>query len=309
MLMRGCMTRQALCLAAGLLAGVAAVAADAGIVEGAPVALAESGFALRLPANDAVAYRGLVNYDKAGGRAGAFLYPVGTAGLAGLLVGIATHGAIVEAGKNSEKTRLQAEADNVLVPFRPVLDGMTHRSLMGQSLQRLGVPAKVRVIDANESADGWIIESLPVFSMTQDRGALVLENAVLVYAASDPTNPRYRNVVKVVSNLHDDADLEAHWRSDEGKRLKDESERLFNHSIRLLMQALEARPSEQAPVEKTFRYTEGKEQRMERAQLVRENCGRAVIKTLRGWLMSVPLRQSAPPPQSTECTSDAAYPA
>jgi len=309
MSMRDRVKRQALCLAAGMLAGVAAMAADAGIVEGAPVALDESGFALKLPANDAVVYRGLVNYDKAGGPAGAFLYPVGTAGLAGLLVGIATHGTLVEAGKNSEKTRLQNEADKVLTPFRPVLDGMTHRILMGEGLQRLGVPAKARVIDANESADGWIVESLPVFSMTQDRGALVLENALLVYAASDPSNPRYRNVVKVVSNLHDDADLESHWGADEGKRLKEESERLFGHSIRLLMQALQARPSDQTQVEKTFRYIEGKEQRMERAQLVRENCGRAVIKTLRGWLMSVPLRQSAPPPQSPECSGEMAYPA
>jgi hypothetical protein len=309
MSMRGRMMRQALCLAAGLLAGVAASAADAGIVEGAPVALAQSGFALRLPKNDAVAYRGLVNYDKAGGPASAFLYPVGGAGIVGLLAGIATHGALVESGKNSEKTRLQTEADKVLDPFRPTLDGLTHRSLMAQGLQRLGMPATVHVIDANESSEGWIVESLPVFSMTQDRGALILENAVLVYAASDPTNPRYRNVVKVVSNLHDDADLESHWAADEGKRLKDESERLFGHSIRLLMQALEPRPAEPALVEKTFRYTEGKEQRMERAQLVRESCGRAVIKTLRGWLMSVPLRQSAPPAPSPDCASDVAYPA
>lgn len=44
---------------------------------------------------------------------------------------------------------------------------------------------------------------------------------------------------------------------------------------------------------RTIRYVEGTAEKMERAQLVSEHCGRLVIKTLRGSLMSVPVKASA----------------
>jgi hypothetical protein len=41
---------------------------------------------------------------------------------------------------------------------------------------------------------------------------------------------------------------------------------------------------------RTFRYPEGGVEKMERAQLVEAHCGRALLRTLRGWLMSVPVK-------------------
>jgi len=226
----------------------------------------------------------------------------------GLVAAVATHGAIVETSKNKEKTRLQEEADRVLDPYKEVLAAFSYRELMERGLPLLNIASAPALIAATDVGDGWIVESFPVFVMTQDRSALVLENALSIYAAKTPTVVRYRNIVKVVSNAQEGEDLPALWGAAEGKLLKEESALLFAHSLRLLLQAAGIAPSG-VSAERTFRYSEGKEQRMERAQLVRESCGRAVIKTLRGWLMSVPLRLPAeysPPP---ECNNGERYPA
>ena len=45
--------------------------------------------------------------------------------------------------------------------------------------------------------------------------------------------------------------------------------------------------------ERTFRYVEGGKDRMERAQLVTPGCERVVVRTLRGWLLSIPVRAGA----------------
>jgi hypothetical protein len=301
--------RMSTVLLAGALAAAGARAASDSPIDPSPLPLAEAGFSLKLPKAETVAYRGMVSYDAAGGKAAAILYP-GVGGIAGLLVGIATHGAIVESAKNSEKTKLQQDADKVLDPYKEILGGFTNKDLMQQGMARLNAGGANKLVDAGDVADGWVIETFPVFSMTQDSSALVLENAVSIYAASDPTAVRYRNVVKVVSNVHEDANLPAHWSADQGRVLRDESTGLYAHSLRLAIQSASVGRAGEEAVEKTIRYSEGKDQRMERAQLLRESCGRAVIKTLRGWLMSVPLRrQTEQAATAPECGSAEPYPA
>jgi hypothetical protein len=53
---------------------------------------------------------------------------------------------------------------------------------------------------------------------------------------------------------------------------------------------------------RTIRYLEGTAEKMERAQLINEHCGRLLIKTLRGSLMSVPAKASAPRGSSADMT-------
>lgn len=54
--------------------------------------------------------------------------------------------------------------------------------------------------------------------------------------------------------------------------------------------------------ERTFRYFEGGEEKMERARLVLDMCDRAVIRTLRSELMSIPLRTPPNRAAATGCT-------
>lgn len=288
-------------LVAGLLAVACAHAATAPAGESDPPALplSDAGFSLRLPEAEKVAFRGVVNLDTAGGPGAQMLYP-GVAGVPGLLIGIFIHGALVEAGKQGEKTKLQQAADQVLEPYSAVIESFTNKELMQSGLSGLRGAGANQLIGPAEVGTGWVVESLPILSMTQDRSALVLENAIAIYAADDPKTVRYRNVVKVVSNARDDPDLLALWSADEGKQLKAVSAELYSHSLALVLQAV-ANAHGEASVQRTFRYFEGKEPKVERAQLVHEACGRAVVKTLRGWLMSIPLRPAAETSNLREC--------
>jgi hypothetical protein len=54
---------------------------------------------------------------------------------------------------------------------------------------------------------------------------------------------------------------------------------------------------------RTYRYLQGGVERSERAQQVAGNCSRAVLRNLRGWLLSVPLRPAGDAP----CTRDTAF--
>ncbi|MFL6661020.1 MAG: hypothetical protein ACJ8G7_02505, partial [Rhizobacter sp.] len=67
-------------------------------------------------------------------------------------------------------------------------------------------------------------------------------------------------------------------------------------------------PAAAAAPHRTFRYAEGAAPKIERAQLIERACTRAVVRTLRGWLLSIP--QSRPADDSAEeaCKSAERYP-
>ena len=264
-----------------------------------PLALADAGFALKPPQRQAVGYRGMADFDRASAGTGQMMYPA--PGLAGFLVAIATHGVLVESSKNAEKTRLQAAADKVLDPYREALAGFADAELMQRALATLDTKGATRLLDPAQPDTGWVVESVPVFTMTQDQRALILDNAIAVYRGDAPTAIRYQNVVRVVSNARTEDDPGPAWAAEQSRLLKEQSVALYAHSLKLLFQELAASSGTEAAMHKTFRFAEGKAERMERAQLIGETCGRAVIKTLRGWLMSVPLRRPADAAQADDC--------
>jgi len=137
-----------------------------------------------------------------------------------------------------------------------------------------------------------VIVSAPVFYMTQDRSALILDNTVSVFNAANGDKPVYENTVRVVSRASEAADLVAYWQDEAGKALRGESATLFRMSVDIVRQhALVQAPD--AVAARTFRYREGKKEAMERAQPISEHCDRALVKNLRGWLMSIPLKRQA----------------
>src|SRR6185436_12077332 len=81
---------------------------------------------------------------------------------------------------------------------------------------------------------GWVVESTPVFAMTQDQKAIVMENAVLVYAPG-ASAASYQNLVRVVSQPKPNADPADYWNANQGEKLKDESAILLAHSLDLAL--------------------------------------------------------------------------
>ncbi|MBC7957340.1 MAG: hypothetical protein H7Y33_15890 [Cytophagales bacterium] len=70
--------------------------------------------------------------------------------------------------------------------------------------------------------------------------------------------------------------------------LRHESALLLAESVDLVLAELAKGPDATELSQKTIRYPEGGGEKMERAALVGERCDRVLLKTLRGWLMSVP---------------------
>lgn len=258
-------------------------------------------WAVRVPGVDKVVFRGGVNHDAAGMGAGTMMYPAPSP--VGFLAALITHGVLNAGFREKQKNQMQANADLILAPFEPVLAGFTNQRLLEAGRQRLPAERATRLLNPNEPAGGdWLVEIAPVFSMTQDRRALVLDNAVRIFGpGSSPVV--YAQTVRVVSAplpaaqavaaatepapVADDEFVKA-WSANQGQKLIDESTSLLAQSLEIALAESGGPATDDKTPHRTFRYPEGGSEKMERAQLVSEGCGRRLIRTLRGWLMSVP---------------------
>jgi hypothetical protein len=272
--------------AASILAGAMISAALA-----SPAWAQNDGLSLRLPKEDRIVYRGAVSFDQAGMGSGSFLYPAPNA--AGMLAAIITHGALAGSARESQKSKLEADADRVLSPYEAVLTSYTQRELAQRAVKKMATQGNKRLLELSDKPGAdRLIEGVSVFYMTQDQSALVLDSIVAIHVPGG-TSPAYQNTIRVVSNPKGAENLAEFWNADQGEALKDQSAILLAEALDLALRAvLPEGPGEAAPF-KTHRYLEGKSEKMERGQLFSEHCNRMVIKNLRGWLMSVPVKQSA----------------
>lgn len=257
-------------------------------------------YRLALLDDQRVPFRGLVRHDDAGLPMGSMLYPAPN--LIGLLAAVITHAAIVEGEKSAQKTRMQEMADKVLEPYRPTLESYLLAQLREQSapaLAAFGVDAAAAADSATATLES--LESVPLFAITPDEAALVLDNTLRI-AAKEGGAPGASVSVRVVSAPLPAADEAAEpraaapgaWTDDEGRRLKTLCAELFAESIGLAMIALDP-PARPAPAAmRTIRYMQGRAEQIERAELIAARPGRLVLRTLRGHLLSVPERTAAP---------------
>jgi hypothetical protein len=79
------------------------------------------------------------------------------------------------------------------------------------------------------------------------------------------------------------------WNANDGVAIKTESVRLLAESLDLALDEIATGLGQDRP-QRTVRYMEGKAEKMERGQILKEQCNRVVLKNLRGWLMSVSVK-------------------
>lgn len=252
----------------------------------------EIGWTLQLPEDEKVLFKGVVDFDASGPSGANMLYPAPNAG--GFLVGLITHAIILESMKSKRKTAAQEAADKVLVPYQDVMQRYTYRELMQRALDKnpLAEPVKlVTYTEKNETSS--LIQSVPIFSLTQDQTALVLDNVISI---SQPGVPAYVNTIRVVSTAAGVADPVPYWTANQGENLKAVTAAMVTDSLQIALKSAAGSLDTDNTTYKTMRYFEGKTEKMERALLLSEQCNRLLIKTLRGWLMSIPVVRSEPNP-------------
>ncbi|AIF47594.1 hypothetical protein [Dyella japonica] len=263
-------------------------------------------WSLQLPADEKVPFSGVANFDGSGMSTGSMMYPAPNA--IGLLAAVLTHAAIMKSTRNAQKTKIQKDADKVLGPYQPVLDGFHTNALMerGLSLTSSGT-ARQLLQEGQDDHQGWLVLSTPSYAMTQDQSTLVLDNIVEIYAPNERKKASYVNTVRVISSARQEQDMMTYWTRDQGNPLKEESARLLAASLDIAI-ADASRAKADAPF-KTVRYQEGHAERMERGQLIDEQCGRVLLRSLRGTLMSAPAKMdetAAPSPTCGDQTANAA---
>jgi hypothetical protein len=250
----------------------------------------ELDWALRLAKDgEPVAYRGVVDSNAAGlGTQGqGMLYPAPN--VVGFLAAVVTHGILVESMKSSQKSKLQEDADRVLEPYRAALAGFMAKDLMREGLGQSRAGRSRRAVESAENpSTAWVVESASVFSLTQDRRAIILESGFSMYAPQSATVPARQVIVRVISDPRPEGEPVAYWGDRDGANLRRESARLYAEALDLAVtEAVGGTGSESR--HRTVRYREGGSERMERAQLLVERCGRIVMRTLRGAVFSVPV--------------------
>lgn len=249
---------------------------------------------LLLPQDNQLVFRGVVNLDGAGMGSGSMMYPAPNA--AGFLAALITHGILLESTKNSQKQKLQEEADKVLLPYQEVLRDFDMTDLLQRALQKsqLG-PDSTLQPEASATMSDWMIGVIPVYAMTQDERALILDAAVSL-RGRHATAAAYQGVIRVVSSPREEVELPAHWTAERGKALKDEAAAMLAHALDIATQlGMEAPPPDVAK-QRTFRYRAGTKDRYERAELLRDECDRLVVRNLRGALMSIPFKRDTEVP-------------
>lgn len=246
---------------------------------------------LRLPKDNKVIYKGVANFDATGAEKGSMMYPGVDA--FSFLAAVFAHGVIVESSKKSKRSKLQEDANKVLTPYQEVLSNYTHKELMQKGLEKMKSAGNKKLVELSESPGASsLIESMPVFSITQDQSTFVLDNAISIYTPDTPSTAIFQSVIRVVSQAKIGMDLPDFWTANQGEMLKEESASLFAESLDIALAEVSSGPNMDNNIYKTIRYFEGTTEKMERGQVISENCSRVVIKTLRGSLMSVPAKQS-----------------
>lgn len=250
-------------------------------------------WSLNLPKESKVSFRGVVSMDNAGSKPANMMYPAPNA--VGLLAAVLTHALINDAARSVEKNRIETEANKVLSPYSDILDAYTHQDLASQAISKTGVAGNHLPFAQPENATNTnhiIVNALPVFSMTQDQKGLVLDNAIALTSggAKDKNPPGY--LIRVINDPQTTEEITDYWKDADGKRLKDESARLLAMSIDIALAQRLVTGNDDDKKFKTVRYLEGGTLKIERAQVLSRQCGRLLIKNLKGVLMSVP--ESAP---------------
>ena len=243
---------------------------------------------LRTPIGSAVPFRGAITYDKAGGKPGVMVYPA--PGLVGLIAAIATHAAVSASVRESEKQKLREESDAVVAPYLGMLGTYRHDDLMRASLPSMksGGDKRIIALEATGASDEVLIDTVPTFYLTQDQRAIIVENAIRIERGAAGI---YEKVIRVISPVQAEGAGTALWLADEAALLKAESARIYALSLDIAVDDLGAQLESSEPF-RTVRYFEGGTEKMERAQVISQQCSHLVLRTLRGDVLAVP-RKSA----------------
>lgn len=240
-----------------------------------------------------VPFAGLASYDNldATGSEGV-LYPGDHPAV--FLAAMLVHAGTVESIKESRRDEIEDQANEVLHPYLPIIQQFSYQQLLAEAVKpvlasttgshHLGFADELVAIATGH----WVMQSSPRFFMLQDSGALVLQNAISLYQQSDQPLMVYQNVVEVISMPYQGEDPVQFWTNHNGKSITTTAQQLMSDSLGLAIEDALKGPSDDAK-QQTFRFYQAGEKTYERGSLITAHYDRLTLRTLRGWIKSVPI--------------------
>ena len=217
------------------------------------------------------------------------LYP-GDAGLAGLIVGIATHAAIESGSSSAKASAAQLAANEALEPIRHVLDRLTMQRAARKIID------SDRRLHAEPLPNSVVLSVNPMFIIDQSLTNLTLRNIVKLQPSEDEKGSLYQNMIEVVKPLPESVSSA----TDEElyRTFSELTDNMLSESISLAIRDASAEFSDRK-VMKTFKFLDNGKFSYERASLIELSCERVVTRSLRKWLSSRPMTFFPDEPQGS----------
>jgi hypothetical protein len=218
------------------------------------------------------------------------LYPA-VGGAVGFLAAVFTHALVAQSAQSLEREAKQAHADKMLLPYSAVITRLDSALVTARTVER------VKSIRSSLPV-GYRVTMKPVLAVASDERTLVLDQAIEVVDPSAPPGspPRFAGMVRIVAPPQPDTHPQAHWLASDGAAMEEEVVALLAHSVDLAL----AMPTSVSAPQRTYRYRQGGLEMMERAQLIGRSCNRLVLRTLRDWILSVPMTETSEGPPCTD---------
>ena len=240
------------------------------------------------------------------GRTGAALVYQGGAGLAGLFAQVLTHAAIENAAQQEALKKAQEEADVVLAGYTELISKNTQRMLISHSIKHLNIsrPA-ISIISPTENMvlaeKQLILESLPVFYMSQDQQSLVLDHQLKAYYKHQPDAVIYQNMAKAISKKQAVDENLNRWKANNGELFIQTTKNLHLSSLQILLEDMYKSLVSQGK-DATHKYYIGNKKHYVRGKVLLSNCKHTAIRNLKGNILVI---QRNSPETSLSCQEQA----
>jgi len=234
------------------------------------------------------------------GKPGTMLYPGGN-GLI-FLASVLTHALINSTANQVKEQSAARRANKIVAPYRELLSQLDLNSLMGDLTTAWPPLGETFLPSGNAKLkNDWLVEVRPAFVLAADARTISAHIWIAFWPSSGSDRPKALRQVQVMSTPIKAEVPESVWKQDEGKRLRATLVGLVAEGLEIGLADAFVDP---ALPQRSVPYTDGREDSIERGQFIRSDCGRVLLRNLRGWLMSLPARSnSSSQPMDEHCAT------
>lgn len=241
--------------------------------------LNEASLTMALADVDIVETRGL--YSQKDEMSGSGIMYDGSAGLAGMLVQIGAHAAMVNSGRDDKLSAQQMQANRNI--------GLLTDKMAGRSISSL-LAANTSFVNAEE-ADSNTISIKPIFFSNAKMSRLSLKLVASLPNTSPKANLkksplRYQNMVHIYSPMPDTND--SHLLDISQAELEQIYSSLLNTALTIVKHDVTGKYNVEGNKTKTFILPQDFRNTVIRGRLADENCEYKIVKNLRNWFIVIP---------------------